>query len=602
MATESLLSNAFVYLSAAVVAVPLSKRLGLGAVLGYLIAGFLIGPSVLKLIDEVDDILHFSEFGVVMLLFLIGLELNPKRLWAMRQSILGMGMSQVVISGLLLAGLAVLIGMPLNMAIVAGMGLALSSTAMALQILNEKNLMPTPAGNAGFSVLLFQDIAVIPMLALIPLLGIGASAEEGEGGMMVLQAIGVVLLIIIGGHYGLPPLFRIMAKTRVREIFTASALLIIIGIGLLMQAVGLSMALGAFLAGMLLAESEYRHALESDIEPFKGLLLGLFFIAVGMSIDIELLLAQPLMVLGLVAALLVLKALVLLFLAKVFKLPAHQHTQFAVVLSQGGEFAFVLLTVAVANQAMSQEWASLLIGVVAISMMTTPLLMILNEKLVERRFDARGDERPMDIIEDEGHPVIIAGFGRFGQIIGRLLHANGVDATILDHDPDHIDMVRKFGFKVFYGDAARLDLLRAAGADHARLLIVAVDDKDNARDIVEISKEHFPNLVIVSRAWDLVHGFELLDMGVNDIQRESFEGALAMGEMSLKRLGLGAWQAKQAANAFRLHDQHLSEELYQHFQEDIDTRANISSDERERFREQMMGDEKEFGSSDHNWK
>ena len=588
------LFNAFVYLVAAVVAVPLFRRLGLGSVLGYLFAGVVIGPWGIGLIRNVEDILRFAELGVVLLLFLIGLELNPRRLWALRRPILGLGGAQVVATGVVLTAAGVLLGADWRSALVAGMGLALSSTAIALQILTERNLLATPAGSATFSILLFQDIAVIPMLAVVPLLATaGAQPETASAWLGVLKLVGVIAGIVLGGRFVLRPLFRVIAGTRVREIFTAFSLLLVIGIALLMQAVNLSMALGTFLAGVLLAESEYRHALESDIEPFKGLLLGLFFISVGMSVDFGLLLERPVAVALLVGGLVAVKVGVLWMLARGYGLPRSQHVFFAAVLSQGGEFAFVLFSVAVAAGVLSSGLSGLLIGVVAISMMTTPLLLIVNERLVEPRF-ATHEERPADAIEDARDPVIIAGFGRFGQIVGRLLHANGIGTTILDHDPEHIETVRRFGFKVFYGDAGRLDLLRAAGAEHARLLVLAVDDRAESLRIIDLVREHFPHLVIVARAWDVVHAFELLERGVLDFERETFEGALKLGEEALRRLGLTAWQAKQAAHQFRAHDGKLLAELYTHFREDLDVRIAISASARERLREQMRGDEAFF--------
>ncbi len=515
MDNHSLLFNAFVYLLAAVLAVPLSKRLGFGAVLGYLVAGVVIGPWGLGLIREAEAILHFAEFGVVLLLFAIGLELNPGRLWAMRKPILGLGAAQVIVTAVILTGIGIASGLNSSVAVVAAMGLSLSSTAMALQLLNERNLLPTPAGHSGFSVLLFQDIAVIPMLAVIPLLGVSTVDEASSGfdWLALLQAIAVIALIIIGGRFALRPVLRLIAATELREVFTAFSLLLVIGTALLMQAVGMSMALGAFLAGVLLAESEYRHALESDIEPFKGLLLGLFFIAVGMSIDFGILLREPMLIAGLALGLVAMKAMVLFMLGRVYGLPARQLPLFALVLSQGGEFAFVLFGVAQSFGVFPATITDTLIVTVALSMLTTPLLMVFNDKFIAPRLD-RTPAPPMDEMEDQGHPVIIAGFGRFGQIVGRLLHANGIDATVLEHDPDHIETLRRFRFKVFYGDACRLDLLRAAGADSAKLLVIAIDEREGTLRLAELVRENFPHLQIISRAWDVAHVFELLEHGV----------------------------------------------------------------------------------------
>lgn len=590
------LFNVFVFLLAAVIAVPLSKRLGLGSVLGYLLAGVVIGPWGLALIADPRDILHFAEFGVVLLLFLIGLELNPQRLWAMRHPILGMGGLQVLGTTAALGGAALLLGFEWRAALMAGMALALSSTAIGLQLLTERNLLPTAAGSASFSILLFQDIAVIPMLAIIPALaGKDAQTAMHSNWISFFTAAAVIGGIIVGGRFLTRPLFRIIAATRLRELFTAFSLLLVVSIALLMDAVGLSMALGTFLAGVLLADSEYRHALESDIEPFKGLLLGLFFIAVGMSVDFGLLWQRPGVVLLMVLGLLTIKAAVLYGLGRWSGLPLSQQALFAIVLSPGGEFAFVLFTVAVASGAMLPAASDLLVGVVALSMMTTPLLLSLNQRFIEPRF-AAPTPRAMEVIQPEHNPVIIAGFGRFGQIVGRLLHANGVGTTVLDHDPGHIEMVRKFGFKVFFGDGTRLDLLSAAGADHARVLVVAVDDREQALHIVRLVREHFPNLLLLTRAWDIAHVFQMQDQGAAEVERETFEGALRLGERALIRLGFTAWQAKQAAHQFRAHDEKLLAELYQHFQEDLEVRAAISMSARARLREQMQKDEVFFGA------
>jgi glutathione-regulated potassium-efflux system ancillary protein KefC len=591
MDDHSLLFNAFIYLLAAVIAVPVSKRLGFGAVLGYLLAGVVIGPWGLGLIRESSDILHFAEFGVVLLLFAIGLELNPQRLWEMRKPILGLGAAQVIITAVLLAGFGMVLGMTGPVAMVAAMGLSLSSTAMALQLLTEKNLLPTPAGHSGFSVLLFQDIAVIPMLAVIPLLTTNeADAASSFDWLALIEALGVIILIVVGGRFLLLPVLRLIAATGLREIFTAFSLLLVIVTGLLMEAVGMSMALGAFLAGVLLAESEYRHALESDIEPFKGLLLGLFFIAVGMSIDFGILLRDPLLIIGLASGLVAIKMIVLSVLGRLYGLPGRQLPLFALVLSQGGEFAFVLFSVAQATGVFPGDITDTLIVTVALSMLTTPLLIVVHDKFIEPLLD-HTPAPPMDEMEDEGNKVIIAGFGRFGQIVGRLLHANGIDATVLEHDPNHIETLRRFRFKVFYGDARRLGLLRAAGAENASLMVIAIDEPESALRLTELVRENFPHLKIVSRAWDVAHVFELLEHEVDVYERETFEGALLLGEKALKQLGFTAWRARQAAHLFRAHDEETIREIYHHYHEDDDVRVRISADARERLREMMQSDE-----------
>lgn len=577
MATENLLTHTLILLSAPVIAVPLAKRLGLGSVLGYLGAGMIIGPSALALIHDPEHILHIAELGVVMLLFLIGLELNPHRLWSMRRRILGLGGGQIGATAITLMLLILLpLGLSWQVALVLALGLSLSSTAMALQLLTEKNLLPTPGGQAGFAVLLSQDIAVIPMLALLPLLG---ATPAGGGWIDGAKAIAAVAAIVISGHYLLPPIFRWIAGTRLREVFTASALLLVLGIAALMQSVGLSMALGSFLAGVLLAESEYRHALESDLLPFKGLLLGLFFLAVGMSVDFALLIQQPLLILAAVFALVSIKMLILLLLAHLHNLPVKQLPLFALLLSQGGEFAFVLFSVAGQGGILPSELHQLAVVVVALSMLTTPLLLLLHERLLEPRLT--GEVSRSDETIDEHNPVIIAGFGRFGQIVARLLHANGIGTTLLDHDPAHIELVRRFGFKVFYGDSARLELLHAAGAEQAKLLVLAIDDRERSVQVAEMAKREFPHLSVIARAWDVPHYFDLLDKKVDYAERETFEGALRLAVVALQRFGFTPERAQRAANLFREHDERtLIERLYPIHREDLSKRIEVATEAR----------------------
>ena len=548
-----LLLNAVIYLAAAVIAVPISKRIGLGSILGYLLAGVIIGPWGLRLITDVEDILHFSEFGVVLMLFLIGLELNPAKLWNMRKPILALGGGQVLLSAGLLAGGALALGHAVPAALVAGMGLALSSTAVALQTLEEKKLMGTVAGRSAFPVLLFQDIAVIPMLAVIPLLAGGAgSAATGSGWQGALAILGVFAGIIIGGRYLLRPVFRYIANTRMREIFTAFALLLVIGIALLMQMVDLSMALGTFLAGVLLADSEYRHELEINIEPFKGLLLGLFFISVGMSVDLSVLLAHPLLVVGMVLGLVAVKFLILLVIGKFARMGGADRTVFSFVLSQGGEFGFVLFAMAEGAGIFSPETKALFVVTVALSMLTTPLLMLFNDRFLQARFHC-ANEQASDV-EDEGHDVIIAGYGRFGQIVGRLLNSLHIPFTVLESDPNQIELLRKFGRKVFYGDASRLDLLENAGAGRAKLLVLAIDDHESLVETARLAKAHFPNLRILARARNRTVAVELIQMGVEKVSRETFGSALEMGEKTLLELGYPPERARRAAEIFRAHD------------------------------------------------
>lgn len=571
MHSEDFFFQAFIYLLAAVLSVPIAKRLGLGSVLGYLIAGVVIGPFVLGLVGEQqEDILHFAEFGVVMMLFLIGLELQPSLLWRMRGPILGLGGLQVAVTTGVMALVALLMGIPWTMALAIGMILSLSSTAIVLQTLNEKGLMKTEAGQASFSVLLFQDIAVIPMLALLPLLALDQTTARGEAAAMLvatteagntlpgwqqtLLVMGAVGGIILAGRFLMRPVFRFIAATQLREVFTATALLLVIGIALVMQQVGLSPALGTFVAGVVLADNEYRHELETDIEPFKGLLLGLFFISVGASIDFNVLFRQPLLILALVITLMVLKFGVLLALGRFFRQSLSQTLLFAMALAQGGEFCFVLFSFAQQSRVLPSTLTAPLVVVVALSMALTPLVLMANERLVQPRFQSRDANRDPDTIDDGETPVIIAGFGRFGQIVGRLLIANGFRATVLDHDPAHIDMLRQFGHKVFYGDSSRIDLLHAAGAAEAKLFVMAIDDAEKSLHTIDQVQKHFPHLKILARAIDRRHAYELIRRGVAVVERETFESALAMGVEALRLLGFRAYHAHRAARTFRYHD------------------------------------------------
>ena len=562
------LVNSFIYLAAAVIAVPIAKKLGLGSIIGYLAAGIAIGPWGLKLVTNVQDILHFAEFGVVLMLFLVGLELEPKRLWNLRRPIFGWGSAQVLSSAVIITGVAAAFGVDWKIALVAGLGLALSSTAIALQAIGERNLMPTSSGQAGFSILLFQDVAAIPILALLPLLGVVEDLNEAVGlSSTTLDAIKIVTVIggiILGGRLLLRPVLRWIANSGMPEIFTAASLLLVVGIAALMQFVGLSMALGAFLAGVLLAESEYRRELETDIEPFKGLLLGLFFIAVGMSIDFGVLLKSPGLIAGILFGFLGLKLAVIYALARAMKLSFQERPVFAVLLAQGGEFAFVVFQAAAAARVFSTETSSLLIGAVALSMLITPLLLIAVDKLLLPRYASFNAVAMKEISEPQTAPIIIAGFGRYGQIVGRMLLAQGIAPTVLDHDAEMIETARSFGYRVFYGDATRLDLLRTAGAASAKILVVAVDDIEQSIKIVDIAKEHFAQLQIVARAKDVTHWNQLRDRGVMRVERELFESSLRSARSVLELLGHPPYEARQSAMRFRQHNLALFEQLYPH--------------------------------------
>jgi len=572
---QSFLTQTLFYLGAAVISVPIAKRLGLGSVLGYLIAGVIIGPHALSLIGAQADVMQFAEFGVVILLFLIGLEVQPSTLWDMRKAIFGLGGAQVVGTALSVAGVSMLLGLPWQTALAVGLVLAMSSTAIVLQTLDEKGLRQGPVGRAAFGVLLLQDLAVIPMFALLPLLATVAppahAAEAGHGASLVahlpvwaqvLSVFAAVAAVVGGGRYLVRPLFRFIAKARLREIFTASALLIVVGVASLMQMVGLSPALGAFLAGVVLAESEFRRELETDIEPFRGLLLGLFFITVGAGVDLPLIASQPLTLIGLVLGLMVLKFLVMLGLARLFGAPMRGAAAVATALAQGGEFAFVLLTFTVGAGVIGETLAALLTAAVAMSMALTPLAVILYERVAAALDAAIPDVTPETGDFDDGEPeIIIAGFGRFGQITGRLLTANGFRSTVLDSDIEQIDLLRRFGRRVHYGDATRMDLLRAAGIERARMLIVALDDREKTVELVETARKAFPDLVILARAWDRRHAYDLLANGADAVERETFESALALGQTALQKLGFRAHRAHRAASFFRRHDRRTFEDL-----------------------------------------
>ncbi len=566
----SFLQQACVYLGAAVVSVPIAKRLGLGSVLGYLIAGAVIGPWGFKLTGaNPDDVRHFAEFGVVMMLFLVGLELRPSRVWSLRVPILGMGGLQVVMTAALVLGMTMGFGLDWRLGLGAGLALAMSSTAIAIQSLQERGLLGSGGGQAAFSVLVFQDISVIPILALLPLVGTAAKAAvpgappAWQQALLVLGAVGGV---IVAGRYGLRPVFRWMAGTHLRELFTATALLLVVGIALLMEAVGLSAALGTFLAGVVLAESEYRHELESDLEPFKGLLLGLFFIAVGAGIDFGLIARKPGLVAALVGALILLKGALLYILGRGFRIDPAQAALFACALAAGGEFAFVLLGFCTQNGVLTGENAALLVAVVAMSLAAAPLLFVLHEKVLSPWLmpcSARGGpRREQDDVHSDGEGgVIVAGFGRFGHIVGRMLRANHVPTTVLDLDPDQVDLLRKLGIQVFYGDASRLDLLHAAGAERAKLFVLAIDQREKSLEIVQTLRHEFPRLRILARAIDRQHAYELIQLGVTDVYRETFGTSLEMGVDALRAMGFRAIQARRAAQSFQERDEASVREL-----------------------------------------
>lgn len=545
---------AAVFLAAAVITVPIARRLGLGAVLGYLAAGVLIGPFGLQLVTDIERILHFAEFGVVLLLFIIGLELQPTRLWSMRKAVFGTGALQVGVTAALLAGLAVAGGLGTTTAIIVGLGLALSSTAFALQILAERSELTARHGRTAFSILLFQDLAVIPILAFVPLLSSGGEhAAQEEMWWMLARVVLVIALVVAGGRYLLRYALRLVAGTGIHEIFTAFALLVVIGTALLMELAGLSMSLGAFLAGVLLADSEYRHELEADIDPFKGLLLGLFFIAVGMSLNLAVVIEEPLAIGMLVVALLLVKAAVLLGLGLWSGLSLASSRKLAAVLPQGGEFAFVIFTVALGAGLLDQSLKDLLTVVVTLSMVLTPALVLLNRTLEARASEPV--EPRYDVPEVEDSQVIIAGFGRVGQIVARILRARRIPFTALDKSSDQVDFVARYGNKIYYGDASRLELLRAARVDRAEIFVLAIDDVADSLRTAEMVRRHFPKLKIYARAHNRKHAYQLMDLGVAMIRRETFLSSVDLARQILIGLGLPSAAAERAARRFQEHDE-----------------------------------------------
>jgi monovalent cation:proton antiporter-2 (CPA2) family protein len=552
-----------IFLAAAVVAVPLFRRLGLGTVLGYLAAGLLIGPSGLGWVGQVDQTLHFAEFGVVLLLFLIGLELEPARLWRMRTSVFVLGGLQMLATAAALFGLGLLFGLSWRAALLVGLALSMSSTAFATQILGERHELGTPGGRTAFGMLLFQDLAAIPVIAIVPLLGDAPAGTEGPG-WLALFAVGG---LVVAGRLLLRPAFRLVANVRSQELSTAAALLIVVGTALLMEQIGLSQELGAFIAGVLLADSEYRHDLEASIEPFKGLLLGLFFIAVGMSADLGLLVAEPLPLLAATVLLVGIKAAVLFAVARGDRLAPSDARRTAVVISQGGEFAFVLFAMAGGVGLLETAEVERLVMVVTLSMCTTPPLLLLDDRLRARAAKKAGEAREFDTIADDHSPVIIAGFGRFGQVVARLLRLSKLSFTALDASAQHVDFVRRFGNKIYYGDASRVDLLRAAGAERARVFVLAIDDFETSMRTLEVVQRAFPHLRIVARARNRQHAYALLGAGVEHVIRETFAASAEAGQIVLEQLGIPSSSARESVRRFMEYDEQAVRDSY-HLRDD----------------------------------
>ncbi len=568
--------QALIYLTAAILMVPIAHKLGLGSVLGYLLAGIGIGPAMLGLVGaEGEALMHFAEFGVVMMLFVIGLELELDLLWRLKVWLLGLGGLQVVITTIFFSLISIFFAIDWKPALAIGMILSLSSTAIVLQTLKEKGLMKSLSGQASFSVLLFQDMAVIPMLAIFPLLATVSLSSEGSHSSSMIQhypawmqgmiIISTICAIILVGKFLLSPLFRVLANTGLREVFTGASLLLVISISLLMGAIGLSAALGTFLAGVVLASSEFRHELESDIEPFKGLLLGLFFLSVGASMNVDVIFQNPLKISAIVFVIIAGKALILLLLGLVFRIPLDQNLYFALGLSQVGEFSFVLFSYSEQNGILPHDLVSSLVASVAISMALTPIILLLYEKMFKNLLeDDSKNKLESDKIENEENPVIIAGFGKFGNMTGRFLRVNGIAVTVLDYDADRVSMLRKFDFKVYFGDATRSELLSGAGAGKAKLLIAALDSFEKQKELIDIVKKHFPQLKILARAGDREEAYELKELGADLVYRETRETAIELGIDALKDLGFRSYQARRAASTFLKHDTDSFDELYEH--------------------------------------
>lgn len=543
-----MLLDIIILIFSAVIAVPLFKRLGLGAVLGYMAAGIIVGPSGIDRFHDVEHLLHFAEIGVVLLLFLIGLELEPSRLWTMRRPILLLGGSQLFFTTLIVLAVTWAFGYSMKVSVLLGLSLALSSTAFALQLMAERNDLNSQWGRMGFAVLLFQDLAVVPILAVVPLLGTESTEITLKGAAI---ALATLVFVLFFGRYVLAFLLKIAALTGLRELLTATALLTVLGVGLLLEVSGFSMALGAFLAGLLLADSEFRHELEADIEPFKGLLLGLFFMAVGMSFNFDLILNSPLTVVGAAFALVIIKALVLFVLGRLNGLDSATARKLGLTLSQGGEFAFVVMGVAVASAALNKDLADMIVAIVTVSMLLTPLMLIINEAGAGRKRVAPVYDQ---VPAETGH-VIIAGFGRFGQIVARILNGKGVRFVALEANPSQVDFVRKYGSEVYFGDAARLELLRSAGIEDASLFVLAVDELEQSLRIAEILRSEYPSLPIYARARNRKHAHQLMDLGVEFIVRETFHSALSLSTDILRGLGFSEARARDLVMLFQRHDE-----------------------------------------------
>ncbi len=601
----------FLFLIAGVIAVPLATRFGLGSVLGYLIAGMILSPALTLLGVDIVSVQHFAEFGVVMMLFLVGLELEPRMLWAMRAKLIGLGGLQVAGTTAAVMAVAMMLGQPWSIALAIGLVLTLSSTAIVVQTLNEKGLLRSDGGQSSFAVLLFQDVAVIPMLALIPLLAMpelldsiahGAAGEDHRSALSLVEGLpawqagivtlGAIAAVVAGGALLTRPIFRFVASAGLRELFTATALMMVVGIALLMSLVGLSPALGTFLAGVVLANSEYRHELESNIDPFRGLLLGLFFMTVGAGINFALLAGNAAIIAGLTLGLIALKVSILLILAQIFKLRGSDRWLFALGLAQAGEFGFVLLSLTVANGVIPPAISDLLLLIVALSMILTPALFILYDKVIAPRF-AVGQDREADVIEHQG-PIIIAGLGRFGGIVNRMVRGAGYETTVVDYSSTQLEMVRAFGVNCYFGDATRPDLLHAAGIDEAKVLVIAIDGKEQITNLVRYAVQTYPHLHIVARAVDRTHVYDLFSVGCRDIIRETYDSSIRAGRSVLEAMGIERVEADRMASEFDILDRKAMVDMARAYDIDVPAHQNeafiaLLNELRDDWEEQLRG-------------
>ncbi len=599
---NSFIEQALIFIGSAVIFVPLFRKLGLGSVLGYLVAGIIVGPFGLKLIHDAESVIHFSELGVVMLLFVIGLEIQPHKLWSMRRHLFGLGGLQILFCTTLFSIIGVIFNLPLLAAIVIAFAMSLSSTAFAVQMLSEKNQFKTEFGRSAFAILLAQDLVAIPALALIPALAAKELSSHSSPGISLvpgLMGIGVIIALVVGSRFLVRPILQRLADMRSREIFTAAILFIVLGVAAIMQKLGLAAALGTFIAGVLLADSEFRHEIEADLDPFKSLLLGLFFISVGMGVNLEIIIQRPLAVIFLTVGYLAIKFGSIYSAARLFKLDHENSKLTALSIAQGGEFAFVIFAIVTSQSLIASETINLLSVVITLSMVLSPLLLMVNDKLSQRSQQRNKEPEHYDEIKDEDPDVLIAGFGRFGQVIARVLKAQGISFVAIDHNVEQIDLVRKFGNKVYYGDISRLDILEAAGAGKAKYFVLAVGNVEASLKALDIVKHNFPHLKIFARARNRGHVFDLLDLGIQNVKRDTFDSSADFAREILVELGFPPERAKTIIEKFKAHDEIMLGEQYK-VRRDDKMFVSVSRQATEQLAEVLRSDSMQtlIGSSD----